>query len=87
MAQGILVFIEERDGTVKKASLESLGAARRLADSLQEPVTALVAGQAQPSVDLAQHGADAVILVRSEILASYSAEGYTAVKDTTCRCV
>ncbi len=79
MAQGILVFMEERDGTVKKASLETLGAARRLADTLQEPVTAVLAGQAEPSVDLAQHGADAVILARHELLATYSAEGYAAV--------
>ena len=44
MAQGILVFIEERDGAVKKPSLEALGAARKLADVLQETVTALVIG-------------------------------------------
>ena len=41
MAQGILVFIEEREGKIKKTSLEALSAARKLADNLQESVTAL----------------------------------------------
>ena len=36
MAQGVLVFIEEREGKVKKTSLEALSAARKLADQLQE---------------------------------------------------
>ena len=78
MAQGILVFIEEREGKVKKTSLEALGAARRLADSMQESVTALRIGSAEPSVNLAQYGADRVIQAQADVLGSYSAEGYCA---------
>ena len=78
MAQGILAFVEERDGVVKKTSLEVLGAARKLADALQEPVVALLIGPKSPSVALAHYGADKVLLARHELLAAYSPEGYTS---------
>ena len=76
MAQGILVFIEEREGKVKKTSLEVLSAARKLAESLQESVIALRAGAGESSVDLAHYGADKVISAQHELLNSYSTEGY-----------
>jgi electron transfer flavoprotein alpha subunit len=78
MAQGILVFIEERDGKIKKTSLEALSAARKLAGQLQESVTALRFGKGDPSENLAQYGADRVINVQHELLQSYSTEGYSA---------
>jgi electron transfer flavoprotein alpha subunit len=78
MAQGILVFIEERECKVKKTSLEVLSAARRLADGLKEKVTALRIGTGEPSVDLAHYGADKVISAQHELLNSYSTEGYCA---------
>jgi len=78
MAQGILVFIEERQGSVKKASLEAVAAARRMADSLQEPVIAAYIGSQAPGAVLAHHGADRAYWVRHPLLESYSPEGYTA---------
>lgn len=78
MAQGILVFIEEREGMVKKPSLEALAAGRKLADALKETVTALFIGQKEPSVNLAHYGADRVLSAQHELLASYSPEGFTA---------
>jgi len=79
MAQGILIFIEERDGAVKKTSLEALGAARKLADVLQEPVTALCFGSHDPSVSLAHFGAHKILRARHDLLATYSAEGFASV--------
>ena len=76
MAQGILVFIEERDGKVKKPSLEALAAARKLADQLQESVIALRMGSGEPSENLAQYGADKVMSVQHALLQTYSTEGY-----------
>jgi electron transfer flavoprotein alpha subunit len=76
MAQGILVFIEERDGKVKKPSLEALGAARKLADGLQEAVIALRIGNGEPSENLAAYGADRVMTVRHDLLTAYSADAY-----------
>src|SRR5579885_2315245 len=44
MAQGILVFIEQRDGHVRKASLEALSEASRQAAAAGGSVTALIVG-------------------------------------------
>jgi len=78
MAQGILVFIEEREGKVKKTSLEALSAARKLADKLQESVVALRIGTGEPAANLAHYGADKVMNAQHELLNSYSTEGYCA---------
>ncbi len=78
MVQGILVFIEERQGNVKKPSLEALSAARRLADDLKEQVSALYFGADDRSALLASHGADKVVRVQHPLLAGYSAEGFAA---------
>jgi electron transfer flavoprotein alpha subunit len=78
MAQGILVFIEEREGKIKKSSLEAVSAARKLADTLQESVVALIVGPADPSADPAQYGADKVLMVQNELLNFYSTEGYSS---------
>jgi electron transfer flavoprotein alpha subunit len=78
MAQGILVFIEERQGKIKRASLEALQVARKLADVLQQPVTALCVGSADASINLAHYGADRVLKASHEALASYSLEAYSA---------
>src|SRR5512144_2253395 len=78
MAQGILVFVEVRDGAVKKPSLEALGAARKLADTLQEPVTALLIGSPEIKVDLAHYGAEKVIAACHDLLGFYSTEGFAS---------
>jgi electron transfer flavoprotein alpha subunit len=82
MTQGIMVFLEQRNGSVKKTSLEALSAARRLADSLNETVTAVCMGFEDESVPLAHYGADQIIIAKHDLLQSYSAEGYalTAVQ-------
>ncbi|HTY61029.1 MAG TPA: electron transfer flavoprotein subunit alpha/FixB family protein [Acidobacteriota bacterium] len=78
MAQGILVFIEEREGKIKKTSLEALSAARKLADILKESVTAVRVAAGEPSANLAQYGADKIVQAQHELLNAYSTEGYSA---------
>jgi electron transfer flavoprotein alpha subunit len=78
MAKGVLVFIEQRQGSIKKPALEALSAGRRLADDLKESVVALYLGADDPSATLASFGADRVVLVRHELLGAYSPEGYTS---------
>jgi electron transfer flavoprotein alpha subunit len=78
MAQGVLVFIEARQGAIKKSSLEALSAGRRLADEIGQEVTALVIGADPSSPELATYGADRVLAARHDLLASYSPEGYAA---------
>jgi electron transfer flavoprotein alpha subunit len=78
MAQGVLVFIEVREGWVKKSSLEALGAGCKLAEALQEPVIAALLGAGDANVNLAHYGADRILIARHELLKSYSTEGYAA---------
>ena len=78
MAQGVLVFIEERDGNVKKTSLEALSAGRKLVEPLGESVIAVRIGSGEPSVDLARFGADKIVSIEHELLASYSTEAFSA---------
>jgi len=78
MAQGVLVFVEERQGSIKKPSLEAVAVARRFGTALGEGVTAVYFGAAEPPQCLAHFGADQITWGRHELLAGYSAEGYSA---------
>jgi electron transfer flavoprotein alpha subunit len=73
---GVLVFLETREGSIKKPSLEALAAGRRLGDALSAPVSAVVVGAGDAT--LGQYGADRVLRIGGEPLDSYSPEGYTA---------
>jgi len=44
MSQGILVFIEHRNGVLNKTSIEAIAAAQGLAAQLQQPITAVLLG-------------------------------------------
>ena len=75
-----LVFIEQREGKIRKASLEALSLARRLGGGPQaavlpgKDVTALASG-------LAKYGAGTVYVAEGEDLALYSAQGYVGALD------
>jgi electron transfer flavoprotein alpha subunit len=78
MTQGVLVYIEERQGNVKKASLEALSVARKIADELQDSVSALWMNEGEVPAELAHFGADRVVRARHDLLNSYSSEGYAS---------
>lgn len=78
MAEGVLVFIEARQGAVKKASLEALYTARKLADELKESVSAIWLGAENPPVELSHYGANRILRLQHELLESYSPEGFTS---------
>ena len=44
MSQGILVFIEHRNGALNRTSLEAIAAAQSLASQLQQTVSAVIPG-------------------------------------------
>ena len=44
MSNGILVFVEHRDGAINKTSFEAIAAAQSLGAELQQPVTAVLPG-------------------------------------------
>ncbi len=73
-----LVFIEIREGKVKKSSLEALAEARRRAEELGWPVAAAIFGsglEVQAPL-LFSHGANKVVFLEGESLADYSPEVY-----------
>lgn len=78
--KGVLVFIEQRRGQIQKVGLELLGVGREIANSLSEPLLAVLAGSGldrQAATDLVHSGADQVILVDHPLLATYLTEPYT----------
>lgn len=78
MAQGILVFIEQRNGIIRKASLEALSEAARQAGG--QPVSAVVVGHNVKDLasEIGKYKAGKVYVVDGDAFSSYSTEGYTA---------
>jgi len=76
---GILVFAEQRNGSLKRASLEAVSEGRRIADALGTSLSAVVVGADLPPLagELAKYGAERVVLVESPLLSSYSSDGYS----------
>jgi electron transfer flavoprotein alpha subunit len=79
-----LVFIEQRDGRIRKASLEALSLARRLAGG---PVSAVLAGKGVTSLaaGLGRYGAAVVHVADREELALYSNKGYVGALDAAAK--
>lgn len=77
MSQGILVFIEERKGNLRKASFEALAQAKKLSGG--EPVSCVVVGKDPSSLTeaISKHKPEKIYSVSCDALDEYSAEGYT----------
>lgn len=75
---GVWVWIEHRDGEVKAIGQEMLGAGREAADSLGQPLVALILGQdvADIATSAFDFGADAVIGCDDASLADFRVEAY-----------
>jgi electron transfer flavoprotein alpha subunit len=80
----ILVFVEQRNGNIRKASLEALSEAKRLATAAGWSVCAVIAGHgiAAKAAELGAWGAGRVYIADEERFARYSSEGYAAVVRT-----
>ncbi len=79
----VLVFIEQRDGKIRKASLEALTLGRTLAGKTGGALGAAIAGSGVAGLasELAAYGAAKVFVADAPELAAYSCEGYTAALD------
>ena len=78
--RGVMVFAEQRRGEIQKVAFELLGAGRGIADTLQEPLIAVLAGTHltdSQAASLIAHGADRVILVDDPRLGVYMTEPFT----------
>ncbi len=76
----ILTFAEARDGRLRRASLEVVSEARRLASALGAGVEAVLIGPGSETLagELAAHGADRVHVFDAPALAAYATEAYAA---------
>jgi electron transfer flavoprotein alpha subunit len=79
-----LVFIEQRDGKIRKASLEALSLARKLAGG---PVAAVLPGKGVTALarDLGRYGAGTVYVADRDELALYSTKGYVGALDAAAK--
>jgi electron transfer flavoprotein alpha subunit len=82
----VLVFIEQRDGKIRKSSLEALTLGRTLAGKTGGALGAAVAGSGIGSLaaELAAYGAAKVFVADRPELQLFSTEGYTAALDAAC---
>jgi len=78
MSQGILLFIEQRDGVLNRTSLEAMVAAQGIASATGVKVSAVVLGKSIASVasDIASRKLDAVHTVEDDKVAEYTPDGY-----------
>ncbi|MBL8977024.1 MAG: electron transfer flavoprotein subunit alpha/FixB family protein [Gemmatimonadetes bacterium] len=76
----ILAVAEQRDGALRKVSLEVVSAARRLADAMGGTVDVVVigSGPVSGSDQLARFGADKVLTATHPDFALYQPDGYAA---------
>ncbi|MCP4690291.1 MAG: electron transfer flavoprotein subunit alpha, partial [Desulfobacterales bacterium] len=79
--RGVWVFAEQRDGELSRVSLELLGKARELAGTLDQEISALLAGREVSGLaeTLIKHGADTVHLTEHQALENYRTIAYTNV--------
>ena len=75
----VYVFAEQRDGVIQNVALELLGKARELADANNEKVVAILLGKdiKGKAQELIASGADKVLVVDHDLLATYLTEPYT----------
>lgn len=80
MPKGILVFIEQRNGQIRKASLEALSEARRHADKSGENVTALLVGDnvGGLTANVSKYKPNKILVAQNPEFKNYSTEGYAA---------
>lgn len=81
MAQGVMIIAEERDGEIRKISYELVSEGRRLADTLGQPLTAVLLGSnvKEKAATLGHYGADKVLVADDPRLEKYTTDAYVSV--------
>jgi electron transfer flavoprotein alpha subunit len=87
MSEGILVFVEHRNGVLNKTSLEAIAAAQSLASQLQQTVSAVLLGVdvAALAQEIAAYDLAKVIAANNAKLAEYTPDGYTDAMENVVR--
>jgi len=82
----IVVFVEQRDGVVKKVAWQMISEARRLADAAGGEVWAVVLGEAATAAaEAGKHGADKVYSATGDAFAQYNSEIYATALASFCK--
>lgn len=83
MAQGVMIIAEERAGEIRKISYELVSEGRRLADTLGQPLTAVLLGSniKEKAATLGHYGADKVLVADDPRLEKYTTDAYVSVID------
>jgi len=76
MSNGILVFIEHRNGAANKSSQEAIAAAQTFGSQLQQPVTLVVLGNEVAAKDVAAFEVEKVINATNKKLTDYTPDAY-----------
>jgi electron transfer flavoprotein alpha subunit len=81
MAQGVFAITEQRDGELRKVSLEAVSEGRRVADGLGTDLTAVVLGTAVEGLaeGLKKYGPDKIWVADDPALADYTTDAYTNI--------
>jgi electron transfer flavoprotein alpha subunit len=79
MSNGVWIVAEQREGKLKKVSLELLTVGRELASKIGQPLAAILLGHEIEKLaeELEAFGAEKIFVCDDEILKNYSNEGYT----------
>jgi len=78
--RGVMIFAEQRGGTLAQVSLELLGAGRRLADKLGVTLSAALLGATEKEAEeLIKWGAEKVYLCDREEMRDFNDEPYTGL--------
>jgi len=87
MSDGILVFIEHRNGVLNKTSLEAIAAAQGLASSLQQPITAVLLGSDVKALakEISPYDLAKVVTATNPRLADYTPDGYSDAMERVVR--
>ena len=81
MAKGVMIVAEQRDGALRKISLELAATARKLADQSGDEVSAILLGSGIESLaaQLGKYGVDKVFVGDSPAMEPYITEAHAAV--------
>src|SRR4030095_4513887 len=87
MANGILVFVEHRNGVLNKTSLEAIAAAQSLGSQLQQGVSAVLLGTdvAALAQEIAAYDLARIVTASNSKLADYTPDGYTDAMESVVR--
>ena len=81
MAQGVFAITEQRDGELRKVSLEAVSEGRRVADGLGTDLTAVVLGTNIEGLgeELKKYGPDKIWVADDPALADYTTDAYANI--------